>query len=219
MSKSGSPVDAPGPDGPSVGPEREPKLWVELGVDVTSSHECPLAEQSAHEWNGSVQLVGTTCHVTVGTEDEHPGEARTITTTVSEGCLCPLLCGDGFAPVELSVDSGSLVIGAYADDRQTLSEATTRLEEGVERWRLRQLTTTANEDSVPGTVEGHVEQLTLTEKQREAVQTAVDMGYYDRPREASLGDLADRLGVTRSALSQRLNAVESKLVTDLSEHL
>lgn len=60
-----------------------------------------------------------------------------------------------------------------------------------------------------------VDQITLTEKQREAVQTAVEMGYYETPRSASPADLAETLGVTRSALSQRLNAVETKLVTAL----
>ena len=53
----------------------------------------------------------------------------------------------------------------------------------------------------------------LTEKQRQAVTAAVAAGYYEAPREISLGELADRIDISKSALSQRLKAAESKLVT------
>lgn len=44
----------------------------------------------------------------------------------------------------------------------------------------------------------------LTELQRETLIRAYQAGYFDVPREASLRDLADRLGVSDSAVSQRL---------------
>lgn len=52
----------------------------------------------------------------------------------------------------------------------------------------------------------------ITQRQQEAVTTALDIGYYDTPRGATLDDLAERLDVTKSAVSQRLNAAETKLV-------
>lgn len=218
MSRSEQPPSTPPGRSASATEDRSPKLWVELVVDIAASRDCPLNSGHSTGVNGSVQLVGSTCHLTLGSDHRAANETRTISTQVTDRCLCPDLCADGFSPVDLSVERGSLVIGAHVTDRRTLSEVTGRLDEGVEEWRLQQLTTTSNEESLPGTVRGH-EQLTLTEKQREAVQIAVDMGYYDRPRGASLGDLADEIGVTRSALSQRLNTVESKLITDLSRNL
>ena len=218
MSRSEQPSSAHLPATTTPSRNLSPNLWVELDVAVADDENCPLAGTDYNESDGSIQLVGSTCHLTVGPGEGTMATTRTVTTPITDRCLCTGLCGDGFAPVELNVEGGSLVIGAYTSDRKTLSEATDRLEDGVERWRLRQLTTTANDDRVDGSDHGH-DEVPLTEKQREAVQTAVDMGYYDRPRNASLGDLADRLGVTRSALSQRLNAVESKLITDLSKNL
>ena len=55
----------------------------------------------------------------------------------------------------------------------------------------------------------------VSERQLEAATLAVEKGYYDTPREASLSDIAADLDVTSSAISQRLNAVERKLMRSL----
>lgn len=52
----------------------------------------------------------------------------------------------------------------------------------------------------------------LTDKQREALDLALEMGYYKRPRDATLTELAAKLNITKSAVSQRLRAAELKLV-------
>ena len=52
----------------------------------------------------------------------------------------------------------------------------------------------------------------LTEKQREAIELAFERGYYDTPRETNLETLSDELGVSKSAVSQRLRVTESKLI-------
>jgi predicted DNA binding protein len=44
----------------------------------------------------------------------------------------------------------------------------------------------------------------LTEKQREALSKAVEAGYYDIPRSASLAEVADDLGVSQQSISERL---------------
>jgi hypothetical protein len=45
---------------------------------------------------------------------------------------------------------------------------------------------------------------TLSPKQREALAVALDRGYFDVPRRATLADVADELGVSDSAASQRI---------------
>ncbi|MGB9963428.1 helix-turn-helix domain-containing protein [Halobacterium sp. CBA1126] len=44
----------------------------------------------------------------------------------------------------------------------------------------------------------------LSAKQRDALVTAAAMGYYDVPRRASLSEVADELGVSSQAVSERL---------------
>lgn len=52
----------------------------------------------------------------------------------------------------------------------------------------------------------------ITPKQWEALELAFDRGYYDRPRGADLGELAAELDISKSAVSQRLRAAETRLV-------
>lgn len=56
---------------------------------------------------------------------------------------------------------------------------------------------------------------TLTEKQQEAVELAVETGYYDRNDDVTLAEVADELGIGQSALSERLRSAQSKLANDL----
>lgn len=53
---------------------------------------------------------------------------------------------------------------------------------------------------------------TLTEHQREALCVAYDMGYFAEPREASLDDVADRLGISATAAGGRLKRGMKSLI-------
>jgi predicted DNA binding protein len=52
----------------------------------------------------------------------------------------------------------------------------------------------------------------ITDKQQTALEKAIEMGYYEQPRTTDLGAIAAELGVSDSAVSQRLNNAETKLV-------
>lgn len=52
----------------------------------------------------------------------------------------------------------------------------------------------------------------ITPKQWEALELAYNRGYYERPREADLEELATELDISKSAVSQRLRAAETRLV-------
>ena len=52
----------------------------------------------------------------------------------------------------------------------------------------------------------------LTEKQQKAIELAFERGYYETPRETDLEAISDELDVSKSAVSQRLRASESKLI-------
>jgi predicted DNA binding protein len=54
----------------------------------------------------------------------------------------------------------------------------------------------------------------LTTKQHEAVMLALDNGYFDVPREASLTELAKKVGISRQAYSRRLNRGLQSLLTN-----
>jgi hypothetical protein len=52
----------------------------------------------------------------------------------------------------------------------------------------------------------------LTGKQYSLVVTAVELGYYDTPRECSLTDLAEAVGLAKSTVSETLHRAEGKLI-------
>ena len=52
----------------------------------------------------------------------------------------------------------------------------------------------------------------LTETQREALVLAYERGYFDSPREASLEEIADELGITQQSLSSRLRRGHRRLI-------
>lgn len=52
----------------------------------------------------------------------------------------------------------------------------------------------------------------LTETQLEALLFAYNHGYYETPREATLQDLAEELGISRQALASRLRRGTSRLI-------
>lgn len=59
----------------------------------------------------------------------------------------------------------------------------------------------------------------LTARQRELVLEAVEAGYYDSPRDCSLTDLADDLGLAASTLSETLHRAEGKIVREFVSDL
>ena len=59
----------------------------------------------------------------------------------------------------------------------------------------------------------------LTERQRRLVEAAVDEGYYDTPRGASLTELAEEVGIAKSTASETLHRAEEAIVKDFVENL
>jgi predicted DNA binding protein len=57
----------------------------------------------------------------------------------------------------------------------------------------------------------------LTEKQEELVQTAVEAGYYDTPRECTLTELAEKAGIAKSTCSETLHRAEEKIIKQFVE--
>jgi predicted DNA binding protein len=54
----------------------------------------------------------------------------------------------------------------------------------------------------------------LTETQRRTVELAIESGYYDVPRDTTLVDLAEELGISHQAVSERLRRAERRLATE-----
>lgn len=51
----------------------------------------------------------------------------------------------------------------------------------------------------------------LTDRQQEVLETALQMGYYQNPREATLEDIATTLGIDHGTVGRHIRAIESKV--------
>lgn len=104
--------------------------------------------------------------------------------------------------------TGPLRVVLELPDRQTLIELLSIIEERdlsiVTRYIRRN--GEASEQRV------QVDLGALTKKQRRALEMAFRNGYYERPRGIDLGELAEQLGISKSAVSQRLRSAERKLI-------
>lgn len=125
-------------------------------------------------------------------------------------CHCPVFLEFDCIPEVTEVGDDHLVVETYLPDRERLTSLVEELKtatDGVSLRRLTRVDVAETDRSEPVTLDLS----RITEKQREAVALAIASGYYRTPRETEMGDLADELGISKSAMSRRLTAVESKL--------
>lgn len=61
-------------------------------------------------------------------------------------------------------------------------------------------------------------QTLLTETQSDLIHSALDAGYYDTPRQCSLTDLAEDLGLAKSTASETLHRAEGKIIKQYADH-
>lgn len=55
----------------------------------------------------------------------------------------------------------------------------------------------------------------ITTRQEEVLETAVEMGYYNEPRQASLEDISEVVGVTPGTVGEHLRKVEQRVFTEI----
>lgn len=173
-----------------VGPE---------GDDVTHDLVCHDADCTNCECRAEVRISGGSTR-------------RFVAGRINDRCICPVFRQYDCLPSIESFDGNELVVSLTLPDRGELADIVSHLREVGASVRLDRLSRPGSEDD---NCVLQLEARSITEKQREAIRVAIECGYYESPRQADLGDLAAELGVSRSAVSQRLGAVESKLVTEL----
>lgn len=101
-------------------------------------------------------------------------------------------------------ETGLLVRARFSSREELIAVRETVVEHDIS-FRLIRLTETDRERDRDGLDR-------LTDRQRDALLTAHEMGYFEVPRRASLQDVAGTLGITAPSLSERLRRAQSRLV-------
>ena len=130
-----------------------------------------------------------------------------------QGCVCERIEQLGCPVREVNAVDGTLYVRFVATDHETLQEVLTHLADAYNCLSVnRLLYTDCPSDS---------EQLRLvdigilTDRQREVLQRAHQMGYFDYPPEASAAEVADSLDIAPTTFTEHLAAAQQKLLSDL----
>jgi predicted DNA binding protein len=129
-------------------------------------------------------------------------------------CVCACIERHGCPVFDLRARSGTLFVSFHAPDVDKVQEIIDDLHgafDGVQVRRMVQRDEQTERDFAL------VDRSRLTERQREVLETGYEMGYFDHPKQANGGEVADSLGISPSTFSEHLAAAQKKILDTLLE--
>ena len=127
-------------------------------------------------------------------------------------CVCQVVESHGIPVADAHADDGQLHVTFHATDVDAGREVVDALRErhgAVSVRRLWQSGRASAEDLA------FVDRSRLTDRQAEVLATAYRLGYFDRPRGASGGDVADALDISPSTFAEHLATAQRKVLADV----
>jgi predicted DNA binding protein len=132
-----------------------------------------------------------------------------------QGCPCERVEAFDCPVVDVHTRDGMLHLVFHAADMSELRGVITTLREAYPEVDVRRLLRSHGDPSDHDLV--FVDRGRLTARQREVLERAHEMGYFDHPKGANAGEVADALDISRSTFSEHLSAAQSKLLDAVLE--
>ena len=192
---------------------------------------CPLADLSASEAatidsvtatvGGRAECV-TEFSMDAACDPEPPislvfshGSTHRYRFTHDDGVDCPCECLGRFGcPVaRYVVRNGATTLGFYAADYDQLRRVIGALRERFPSMNIKRLIRSPAGEQPRDSV--FVDRGKLTARQLEVLETAYEMGYFERPRRANATEVAAALDINPSTFSEHLAAAETKILADV----
>ncbi|ELY52935.1 helix-turn-helix domain-containing protein [Natronolimnohabitans innermongolicus] len=129
-------------------------------------------------------------------------------------CACEVIERTGTPVTTVRADDGALELTFRTIELSAIADIVDELRErfgGVVVEELTQDHESATTDPVL------VDRGLLTTRQREILETAHEMGYFDYPKGANATDVAEEVGIARSTFTEHLAAAQTKLLGELLE--
>ncbi|WP_265108789.1 helix-turn-helix domain-containing protein [Halosolutus halophilus] len=185
--------------------DRVPEATVELESAVSRTHPClwvsgvdHTAAAAAFEADPSIEAY----ELLVEADNRLLYDVTFTNETMS---LCDQLLADGGSLLEAWGTDGWWQVRVRYHDREALCAVHDRLVERGVTVDLRRVTDVSNAVS---------RETQLTPQQREALEAALERGYFEIPRDISMEELASELGISHQALSERLRRAYETLVDE-----
>ncbi|AFZ74811.1 helix-turn-helix domain-containing protein [Natronobacterium gregoryi] len=128
-------------------------------------------------------------------------------------CACEVVEATGTPLSSVRAQDGALLLSFHALELEDISGIVGELRDEFDGVLVEDLT---KDEETPGDPV-IVDRERLTDRQREILETAHEMGYFEYPKGANATDVAEELGVARSTFTEHLAAAQTKLLESIVE--
>lgn len=207
-------------------------IRVELQVDAPAS--CPIAQVSAETGASSYSISksmapdgeAVTEEFIIETDAAIDDDMEEVFSYGDQGAYrfdrepgvgCPCECIERFGcpVVDVHTDDGALCLSFHASDMEQLQEVITAFREAYSNVDIQRLLRSSGDSDERNLV--FVDRGRLTARQREVLETAHEMGYFNHPKDANAGDVAAELGINTSTFTEHLAAAQRKILDSVLE--
>ncbi|EMA35375.1 helix-turn-helix domain-containing protein [Halobiforma nitratireducens] len=132
-------------------------------------------------------------------------------------CPCEVVEGFGYPVADADVRDGTLFVAFHVPEMAAIRPILERLRARFGGMSVERIVRSETDPSDATLV--HVDRDTLTDRQIEVLETAIEMDYFEHPKGANAGDVADELGINRATFAEHLAAAQRKLLPPIvGEH-
>lgn len=132
-----------------------------------------------------------------------------------QNCPCECVEQHGFPVIDVRAETGALYLVFHVPDQESLREVISTIDDHHPQVEVRRLVRSSDADESDSLV--FFDKRVLTDRQREVLEVAHREGYFDHPKGANAGQIADVLGITTSTFIEHLSAAQRKLLDSILE--
>lgn len=195
---------------PMIKNREKRRLGVLIRVEPDAT--CPLLQFEGTPEYIQSQLVGDTCLCEAILKRSETVIEKSQKTLDSE-CVCQVFHEHACVADITNADEDAITITTQLSGPTEIEALIEDLRRVTDSLEIVEITNHHDGDLWDGFEE--VDVSSITEKERIAAEIAIERGYYKRPRETSIDEMAAELDISQQAFSHRLSAVEEKLFTQL----
>lgn len=180
-------------------------------IEVDIINDCPLRGIDGDIREITVQHHDETCLGEVLVAEDEP-QMLTFQQSIDRDCIDPVLHDHNCLPHIVDVERSSITILLFPPSRDVLSNLIKDLRNRGHSVELRRI---ISFDDFEKDDVALCDLSVLTDKERTTIEKAIKMGYYDTDQPTDLDDLATEFGLTKSAVSHRLNSGERRIIQNI----
>ncbi|MDZ7730181.1 MAG: helix-turn-helix domain-containing protein [Natrialbaceae archaeon] len=139
-----------------------------------------------------------------------------LTRDRGTGCPCEQIESLDCPIVDIHTQNDRLQLVFHAPDMDTLQSAIERLQQEFPVVDIRRLLRSDGDPRDHDLV--FVDRGSLTSRQREVLETAHEMGYFEHPKGANASEVAEALAIAPATFAEHLAAAQGKLLQDILQN-